>query len=138
MSGNVDLFNISLNNFRMCSVKMKTVPYSKLQNPSHKSNLCYVCSQEITGTLSTYKFVSKTMSVNTVPSINYYSLDVIQDEARRLVQKGMVSRQQPIYSLCQYIPAREWVCVECELEKCDFLLRDRIGDLIGREEWDND
>ncbi|HLO83608.1 MAG TPA: DUF4327 family protein, partial [Nostocaceae cyanobacterium] len=35
------------------------------------------------------------MSVNTVPTINYYSLDVIQDEARRLVQKGMVSRQQP-------------------------------------------
>ena len=81
------------------------------------------------------------MSVNTVPSINYYSyysLDVIQDEARQLVQKGVVSRQQPIYTLCQYIPAREWVGVECELEKCDFLLRDRIGDLIGREEWDND
>ncbi|MBD2606706.1 DUF4327 family protein [Scytonema hofmannii FACHB-248] len=78
------------------------------------------------------------MSINTVPSINYYSLDIIQDEARRLVQKGMVSRQQPIYTLCQYIPAREWVCVECELEKCDFLLRDRIGDLIGREKWEND
>lgn len=56
------------------------------------------------------------MSVNTVPSISYYSLDVIQDEARRLVQKGVVSRQQPIYTLCQYIPAREWVCIECELE----------------------
>ncbi|AFZ03735.1 hypothetical protein Cal6303_4837 [Calothrix sp. PCC 6303] len=80
----------------------------------------------------------KTMSVNTVPYINYYSLDIIQDEARQLVHKGVVSRQQPIYTLCQYIPAREWVCVECELEKCDFLLRDRIADLIGREEWDND
>ncbi|NJL81687.1 MAG: DUF4327 family protein [Richelia sp. SM2_1_7] len=56
------------------------------------------------------------MSVNTVSSINY-SLDVIQDEARRLVQRGVVSRQQPIYTLCQYIPAREWVCIECELEK---------------------
>lgn len=77
------------------------------------------------------------MSVNTVPSIQY-SLKVIQDEARQLVHKGVVSRQQPIYSLCQYIPAREWVCVECELEKCDFLLRDRIADLLGREEWDND
>ncbi len=79
----------------------------------------------------------KTMSVNTLPSIQY-SLDVIQEEARELVQKGVISRQQPIYTLCQYIPAREWVCVEYELEKCDFLLRDRIGDLIGREEWDND
>jgi len=40
--------------------------------------------------------------------------------------------------LCQYIPAREWVCVECELERCDYLLRDRIGELIAHEEWDND
>ena len=77
------------------------------------------------------------MSVKTLPFIQY-SLDVIQNEARQLVQKGVISRHQPIYSLCQYIPAREWVGIECELEKCDFLLRDRIGDLIGREEWDND
>lgn len=67
-----------------------------------------------------------------------YSLDVIRDEARELVRKGLVSRQQPIYILCQYIPAREWACVECELERCNFLLRDRIGDLMGREEWSND
>ncbi|WP_088239499.1 DUF4327 family protein [Calothrix rhizosoleniae] len=78
------------------------------------------------------------MSANTVSTINYFSLDVIQDEARRLVQKGVVSRQQPIYALCQYIPAREWACIECELEQCDFLLRDRIADLIGREKWEND
>lgn len=67
-----------------------------------------------------------------------YSLDVIKDEARELVQKGLVSRQQPIYILCQYIPAREWASIECELERCNFLLRDRIGDLLGREDWDND
>jgi Domain of unknown function (DUF4327) len=67
-----------------------------------------------------------------------YSLDVIQDEARQLVREGVLSRQQPIYTLCQFIPPREWACVECELEKCDFLLRDRIGDLIGSEIWDND
>lgn len=77
-------------------------------------------------------------ATKTVPTINYYSLDAIQEEARRLVQKGVVSRQQPIYKLCQYIPAREWVCIEYELEKCDFLLRDRICDLIGREDWEND
>ncbi len=77
------------------------------------------------------------MSVNTLPSIRY-SLNVIKDEARQLVEKGVISRQQPIYTLCEYIPPREWVCVECELEQCDFLLRDRIGDLIGRENWDND
>ncbi|EGJ34639.1 MULTISPECIES: DUF4327 family protein [Moorena] len=80
------------------------------------------------------------MSVNTVPSTPSirYSIDVIQDEARRLVDKGFVSRQQPIYVLCQYIPAREWLCVECELEQCEFLLRDRIADLIGSQKWEND
>ena len=67
-----------------------------------------------------------------------YSIDVIQDEARQLVEKGVVSRQQPIYVLCQYIPAREWVWVEGELERCNFLLRDRICDLLGQEEWSND
>jgi uncharacterized protein YqgQ len=67
-----------------------------------------------------------------------YSIEIIQEEARQLVNKGLVSRRQPIYTLCQYIPAREWACVECELEKCDFLLRDRIADLMGSEQWDND
>ncbi|MEG3837604.1 MULTISPECIES: DUF4327 family protein [unclassified Microcoleus] len=74
---------------------------------------------------------------STIPQIQY-SLDVIQDEARHLVHEGVLSRQQPIYTLCQFIPPREWACVECELEKCDFLLRDRIADLIGSEKWDND
>ena len=71
-------------------------------------------------------------------SIIEYSIDIIQEEARELVNKGLVSRQQPIYTLCQYIPAREWACVEGELEKCDYLLRDRIGDLMGSEKWEND
>jgi hypothetical protein len=75
--------------------------------------------------------------VQSTPSIRY-SIDVIQDEARNLVDKGIISRQQPIYVLCQYIPAREWVCVECELERCNYLLRDRIADLISSEEWEND
>jgi hypothetical protein len=65
-------------------------------------------------------------------------MDFIRDEARQLVQRGVISRQQPIYVLCQYIPAREWAWVECELEKSNFLLRDRVGDLLGREDWDND
>lgn len=80
------------------------------------------------------------MSTQTIQSASsvQYSIDVLQQEARQLLEKGIVSRQQPIYTLCQYIPAREWVCVECELERCDFLLRDRIGDLVGQEEWQND
>jgi hypothetical protein len=63
---------------------------------------------------------------------------MIQDEARQLIDRGTVDRHQPIYTLCQYIPAREWVCVECELERCDYLLRDQIADLIACENWDND
>ncbi len=81
------------------------------------------------------------MSIATLPAIPSsfsYSLNMIKDEVRQLVQTGIVSRQQPIYVLCQYIPAREWVCVECELERSDFLLRDQVGDLISSECWDND
>ena len=71
-------------------------------------------------------------------SSTQYSLDVIQHEARQLVKKGLVSRQQRIYTLWRYISAREWVNVERELERSNFLLRDCIGDLIGWEEWEND
>jgi hypothetical protein len=63
-----------------------------------------------------------------------YSIEAIKDEAHKLISKGLVAREQPIYTLCQYIPARKWVCIECELEKNDFLLRDRIMDLLGRDE----
>ncbi len=67
-----------------------------------------------------------------------YSIDAIKDEARHLVNQGLISRHQPIYTLCQHISAREWICVECELERNDFLLRDRIIDLLGREDWEED
>ena len=60
-----------------------------------------------------------------------YSIRMIKDEVRQMVEQGVVSRHQPIYTLCQFIPPREWVCVECELERCDYLLRDQIGDLIA-------
>ncbi|HAC65664.1 MAG TPA: hypothetical protein DCF68_19560 [Cyanothece sp. UBA12306] len=80
------------------------------------------------------------MNLHTLPNLrsNSYSIEIIQDEARQLVDRGTVSRHQPIYSLCEYIPPREWVSLECELERCDYLLRDRIGDLIGSECWNND
>ncbi len=80
---------------------------------------------------------SSSTSISTMSPVQY-SIDVLQEEARHLVEKGVVSRQQPIYVLCEYIPARDWVCVEYELERCDFLLRDRIADLVGSEVWDND
>lgn len=67
-----------------------------------------------------------------------YSLEMIQDEVRCLLEKQLISRQQPIYILCQYIPAREWIQVEQQLEKSDYLLRDAIGDLLGTETWESD
>ncbi len=67
-----------------------------------------------------------------------YSIDEIKEEARRLVERGMIDRQQPICILCEFIPPREWVCVECELEKNDYLLRDHICDLLSKEEWQED
>jgi hypothetical protein len=85
---------------------------------------------------------SKFMTITTVPTKTYnnvhYSIDAIKEEARSLVYQGKISRQQPIYTLCQFIPPREWACVECELEECEYLLRDRIADLLGHEEWEND
>lgn len=67
-----------------------------------------------------------------------YSIDTLKEEARQLIETGVVSRQQSIYTLCKYIPAREWVTVECELERCDYLLRDPIGDLVSGDNWEND
>jgi hypothetical protein len=72
------------------------------------------------------------------PTSISYSIEMIRDEVRQLLDQGCVTRHQPIYVLCQYIPPREWVSVECELEKCDYLLRDQIGDLIPSQIWDND
>lgn len=67
-----------------------------------------------------------------------YNIDALKEEARQLVEKGLVDRQQPIYALCKYIPGREWLCVELELESNEFLLRDRIIDLLGSEDWKED
>jgi uncharacterized protein YqgQ len=67
-----------------------------------------------------------------------FSINTIKDEARQLVEEGLVERHQPIYALCRFIAPNEWLCIECELERNDFLLRDPILDLLGREEWEND
>ena len=72
------------------------------------------------------------------PASTRYSIETLRDEARQLIETGIVSRQQSIYTLCKYIPAREWVTIECELERCDYLLRDPIGDLVSYDSWEND
>ena len=66
------------------------------------------------------------------------SIALIQQEAQQVVSSGLLQRQQPIYTLCQCFPLREWSAVEKELEAHGYLLRDRIIDLLGREDWYND
>lgn len=70
--------------------------------------------------------------------LGHYSMPMLQEEARYLVGRGFVSRQQPIYTILSHIPVREWPQVERELEAHSYLLRERIGDLVGREDWSDD
>lgn len=67
-----------------------------------------------------------------------YSIDMIKNEARELVNQGVLGRQQPIYTICQFVPAREWSYIELELELNGYLLRDPIIDLIQPETWESD
>lgn len=72
------------------------------------------------------------------PTTSAYTLEMLCDEAKQLVDSGAVSRQQPIFTLCRYIAAREWPLIEATLEEHDYLLRDRIADLLTHETWLND
>jgi hypothetical protein len=69
---------------------------------------------------------------------HYPSIEAIADEARQLVERGVISRQQPISCFCQHLLPRQRLEVELELEENGFLLRDRIQELIGNEEWTSD
>ena len=72
-------------------------------------------------------------------SVVLIDIETIQEEARQLVDCGKLGRYQSIYRLCTFFLAtREWEAVERELEAHDYLLRDRVIDLLGREDWDND
>lgn len=73
-----------------------------------------------------------------VNTYTYYSIEILKEEVFQLVCQGKLHRQKPIYTLCQYIPAKEWPKVECELERQGYLLRDRIIDLLPKETWTED
>jgi hypothetical protein len=66
------------------------------------------------------------------------SIDEIREETRHLVEEGRVSRQQKLYTLCQYFPSGEWRYIEKKLEDHDFLPRDRVIDLLANESWETD
>jgi hypothetical protein len=63
--------------------------------------------------------------------VNHYCLEDIKQEALNLVEERKISPQQKIQCLCDFIPPGEWICLECELERNDYFLRDSIMDLLG-------
>ncbi|MEM6450424.1 MAG: DUF4327 family protein [Cyanobacteria bacterium P01_D01_bin.105] len=67
-----------------------------------------------------------------------YSIGAIQDEVRALVTKGLVGKQNQIYCLARYFEDMEWRQIEQILNSHEYLLRDYVYDLIGRESWNND
>lgn len=80
------------------------------------------------------------MTTNTLISgkTSGYNFELIVDEVRALLDKGAINRLQPLYTLANYIPSREWLAVEMELEDNGYLLRHRIGDILTKQKWDND
>ena len=80
------------------------------------------------------------MTLNTLLANSKYSynFDVIVDEVRALLDNGNVTALQPLYTLANYIPEREWLAVEMELEENGYLLRDRISEILATQQWDND
>jgi Domain of unknown function (DUF4327) len=75
--------------------------------------------------------------ISTKP-IKRYSLATIREEASNLLEIGAITLDQPLRILFEYLPAKEWGMIECELERYDYLLRDRIIDLVGKISWDSD
>ncbi|EDX86951.1 hypothetical protein S7335_4658 [Synechococcus sp. PCC 7335] len=67
-----------------------------------------------------------------------YTLDMLRDETRALVYRRVVDRQQPIYGLSHHIPDHRWECFKLELANNEFLLRDRIIDLLSQDRWEED
>jgi Domain of unknown function (DUF4327) len=66
------------------------------------------------------------------------SITDLQDEVRALVMRGLVNQQQRIYELKKHFSDREWRSLEHLFADHNYLLRDRIIDLVGKESWAND
>lgn len=71
-------------------------------------------------------------------STERYSINIIREEAINLVQVGVIALNQPLRCLFEYLPAKQWNLIEFELENHDYLLRDRIIDLVGQLDWESD
>ena len=76
--------------------------------------------------------------ISTSPSVKRYSINAIREEAVNLLEMGVIAFYQPLRILFEYLPAKQWNTIECELERYDYLLRDRIIDLVGEVKWESD
>lgn len=71
--------------------------------------------------------------------IAHYDLEAIKQEALNLIEEKKIDPQQKIQCLCDFIPPRQWICIECELEKNDYFLRDSLMDLLdGQIHYETD
>jgi hypothetical protein len=73
-----------------------------------------------------------------MPIVRDYSITDLKDEVRALVARGSVHRQHRIYELSKHFSDRKWHNLEQLLVEHEYLLRDRVIDLIGKESWLND
>ena len=71
-------------------------------------------------------------------STKRYDIGTIREEAYNLVERGVISLDCPLRILLEYLPTQYWNKIERELERHDYLLRDRTIDLIGAFDWEND
>jgi hypothetical protein len=62
----------------------------------------------------------------------------IQSEVRALVDRGTVGRKHRIYELCKHFKPYEWEEMERTFVESEYLLRDYVGDLMGKESWVSD
>ncbi|MEL6495102.1 MAG: DUF4327 family protein [Cyanobacteria bacterium J06623_7] len=76
--------------------------------------------------------------MSTTTSVKRYSINTIREEAVGLLEIGVIALNQPLRILFEYLPAQQWNTIECELERYDYLLRDRIIDLVGEVKWESD
>jgi hypothetical protein len=83
-------------------------------------------------------FLQSSKDLAMLKEARQYSIHSIQDEVRALVDKGFVGRKAQIYALSRYFGDREWKEVQRVLDLDNYLLRDSVCDLIGKESWMND
>ena len=78
------------------------------------------------------------MNITTSAAPVCYSIDRLKEEILSLVERGIIRRNQQLYVVCEYLPPREWLGDEYELEQLGYLLRDRVVDLVDEPKWNDD